>query len=280
MGQSWSRVVDDLVRNGSSASLQWEGVTLRTLFQPIHGVQSAEPVGYEAFVRAFDEAGHSLPVKQLFVRATREGSLVTLDRACRALHLRNFATVEPGAGKLFLNVEPDSAIEDLDNVREFADLVRYYGLSPKRVCLEITENNCAAEDRLAEAVAAYRDNGMSIAIDDFGVGCSNFDRLAALRPNLVKVERSMISAAVGEGKSRGMLPPMIDLLRESGSQVVVERIESAGEALLAIDSGALFLQGNYFTSPSPVILPDDFGAQVLRKLRGIRSRGVVPAVDP
>lgn len=277
MGPSWSRVVEDLVRNGSSASLQWEGVTLRTLFQPIHGVRNADCAGYEAFVRAVDPTGRAIAPKELLARAARDGKLVALDRACRALHLRNFATVEPGEGRLFLNVEPDSAIEDVESLREFADLVRYYGLAPQRICLEVVESACQDEARLAEAVMAYRELGATIAIDDFGVGCSNFDRLATLRPNLVKVERSMLAAAVGEGKSRGMLPPMIELLRESGAEVVVERVESAPEALLAIDSGAAYLQGNYFTSPSPVLLPDDFGAQVLRKLRGIRSRGPVHA---
>lgn len=277
MGPSWSRAVEDLVRNGSSASLHWEGVALRTLFQPIHGVRSAECVGYEAFVRAVDASGRAVSPKELFARAARGGRLADLDRACRTLHLRNFAMVDPGQGRLFLNVEPEAAIADLEAPRDFADLIRYYGLEPRRLCVEIVETACRDEERLPEAVACYREMGAMIAVDDFGAGCSNFQRLAALRPHLVKVERSMIAAAVGEGKSKGMLPPMIAMLRESGAQVVVERVESAPEALLAIDSGAAFLQGNYFTSPAPVLLPDDFGSQVLRKLRGLRSRGTVPA---
>lgn len=277
MGQSWSRVVDGLVRTGPAATLQWEGVTLRTLFQPIHGVRKAECAGYEAFVRAVDASGRAVSPRQLLQDAARQGRLVDLDRACRALHLANFATAEPGEGHLFLNVQPDAAVADIGSIREFANVIRYYGMSPQRVCLEIVESACASEERLAEAVLGYRELGAAIAIDDFGAGCSNFDRLAALRPDLVKVERSMIAAAVGEGKSRGLLPPMIELLRQSGAKVAVERIESASEALLAIDSGAAYLQGNYFTSPAPVLLPDDFGAQVLRKLRGMRRRGVAAA---
>ena len=276
MGQSWSRVVESLVRTGTSASLEWEGVTLRTLFQPIHGVRGAQRAGYEAFVRAADAAGRAVSPRELFARAARADQRVELDRACRVLHLCNFATVEPGEGRLFLNVEPDAAVADIEALRGFADVVRYYGISTRRLCLEVGESACGEEERLAEAVVAYRELGATVAIDDFGSGCSNFDRLAALRPDFVKVERSMIAAAVGEGKSRGMLPPIIDLLRESGAQVIVERIESASEALLAIDSGASFLQGNYLTSPSPVLLPDDFGAQVLRKLRGLRTRRPVP----
>ncbi len=270
MGQSWSRVVDDLVRSGSAASLQWDGVTLRTHFQPIHGVRHGECAGYEAFVRATGADGRPIDPKELLARAASEGRLVVLDRACRALHLRNFAMVDPGEGKLFLNVEPNAAAEDAGCVREFADLIGYYGLAPRRVCLDILEHACASEERLAAAVAAYRQIGVTIAMDDFGMGRSNFDRLARLRPNLVKVERSMLVAAVGEGKSKGMLPPVIRLLRESGAQVVVECVESAQEALLAMDSGAAFLQGNYLASPGAGIPTDDFGEQVMRKLRSLR----------
>lgn len=270
MGQSWSRVVDDLVRNGSAATLQWEGLTLRTHFQPVHGVLRAECAGYEALLRATDAGGRILNPRDLFARARRDGRLVVLDRACRALHLRNFAIVDPGAGRLFLNVEPDAAIADATTVREFGDLIRYYGLTPKRVCLEILETGCASEAELGEAVEAYREIGSGIAMDDFGVGCSNFDRLAALRPNLVKIERSVLSAAVGDGKSRGMLPPMVEVLREAGAKVVIERVESAQEAMLAIDSGANYLQGNYLASPAAAIPSDDFTVQVVRKLRSIR----------
>ena len=277
--QSWSRVVDDIVRSGSSASLRWNGVTLATHFQPIYSIRRSDCEGYEALVRATDEAGRPIEAEALFAKAAREGELLSLDRACRALHLRNFATVDPGNGKLFLNVMPDAAIEDARCVREFGDLIRYYGLVPKRVCLEVLEHGSRSEPELAEAVSAYRGIGLAIAMDDFGVGCSNFDRIAALRPDLVKVERAMLAEAVGDRKARGLMIPLFDLLRESGSQIVVERIESATEALIAIDAGASFIQGNYLAAPAAKLDRDEFSAAMIRKLLSVGSPRVAVGAD-
>lgn len=267
--QSWSRVVDDIVRSGSSASLRWNGFTLATHFQPIYSIRRTDCEGYEALVRATDGNGRPIDAEALFAGAAREGELLLLDRACRALHLRNFATVDPGRGKLFLNVTPDAAIDDASCAREFGDLIRYYGLIPKRVCVEVLQHGCRNELELAEAVCAYREIGLFIAMDDFGTSCSNFDRIAALRPDLVKVERTMLAEAVGDHKARGLMLPLFDLLRESGAQIVVERIESATEALMAIDAGATFLQGNYLAAPAARLERDEFSAAMIRKLLSV-----------
>jgi EAL domain-containing protein (putative c-di-GMP-specific phosphodiesterase class I) len=275
--QSWSRVVDDILRTGSSASFPWDGCKLTTHFQPVHGVRRPHTAGYEALLRAHDAAGNPVAPEVLLREAARSGRLLLLDRACRALHLHNFARVDPGHGRLFLNVTPDAAVADAAAPREFTDLVRYYGLVPKRVCLEVLEHGCDDEPALAAAVAAYRDQGMAIAIDDFGTGCSNFDRLAALRPELVKVERSMLAEAVGESKSRGMMAPLIAMLRESGAQIVVEAVESPQEALMAIDAGATYLQGNYLAAPAAGIASDEYILQVLHKLLEVGSPRVALA---
>jgi EAL domain-containing protein (putative c-di-GMP-specific phosphodiesterase class I) len=174
---------------------------------------------------------------------------------------------------------PDAAIADASCAREFSDLIRYYGLVPKRVCLEVLEHASRDELELAEAASVYRESGISLAMDDFGTACSNFDRIAALRPELVKVERSMLAQAVGDRKSRGLMIPLFDLLREAGAQIVVERIESANEALMAIDAGATFLQGNYLAPPAVVLERDEFSAAMVRKLLTVGAPRVAVGAD-
>ena len=63
--QSWSRVVDDIVRSGSSASLRWNGLTLASHFQPIYSIRRTDCEGYEALVRASDEAGRAIDAAKL-----------------------------------------------------------------------------------------------------------------------------------------------------------------------------------------------------------------------
>ncbi|HYC35670.1 MAG TPA: EAL domain-containing protein [Usitatibacter sp.] len=277
MKQTWAGVVDGLDREGLSASLKWGGVVLTTQFQPIFGVNGPAQAGFEALVRAVDADGRIVRAEKLFDAASRAGTLSVLDRACRALHLRNFATVDPGEGRLFLNVVPDAAVEDAARAEEFAALVRYYGLTPKRLCIEVLARPCVDETALVDAVAAYREIGAGIAMDDFGAGRSNFDRIGALRPELVKIERSMLAEAMGESRAREHFASLVRMVGDSGAKVAIGGIESAPEALLAIDSGARYLQGHYLAAPSSRLPGDDLGGRVVKRLLTLRSPGIAVA---
>ena len=270
MGHSLSRIAEDLVRTGSGESVRWQGLELRSHLQPIFSVQQAACIGYEALLRASDADGVVRP-ERLFERARQDGDLALLDWICRAIHLRKFATVDRGDRKLFLNIHPEVAVRDARSVREFADLVRYYGLAPNRLCLEVLEAPCPDEALLREAVLAHRALGVAIAMDDFGQGRSNFDRIVSLRPDLVKIDRSILTRTVGESRSRRMLPSIVQLLHEAGAQVAIEGIESADEALVAIESGADHLQGFHLAAPSATLPDEALTVGILAEL--LRMRG-------
>jgi EAL domain-containing protein (putative c-di-GMP-specific phosphodiesterase class I) len=270
VGPSLSRTAEDLVRAGNGEVVRWQGLTLRSHLQPIYSIRKPGCIGFEALIRASGDEGPVRP-DRLFDRAREEGDLILLDWICRALHLRKFATVDQGNHKLFLNVHPEAALREAKSARELADLVRYYGLTPARLTIEILEAPCADEPQLREAVAAYRGLGAAIAMDDFGLGRSNFDRIVTLRPDIVKIDRSILTRAVGEAKSRRMLPSIVELLHEAGAQVAIEGIESAHEALVAIESGADHLQGFHFAPPSAQLPDEGLTDRILGEL--LRMRG-------
>lgn len=266
-----ARHAEDVVRQGRDGTTSWEGHRLGTHFQPIFSVRRGACSGYEALLRAEDaRTGGPVPPTRLFEQS-RGDERVRLDWICRALHLRNFATVDRGDRTLFLNVFPEAALRDAHCVSEFADLVRYYGMAPRRVCVEILETDCADEGLLREAVAAYRDMGVTIAMDDFGVGRSNFDRIVSIRPDIVKIDRSVLADAVGDVKAREALPGIVKLLHDAGARVAAEGIESAAEALVAVTSGADYLQGFYFARPRPNLVDEAFSERILHELLRMRE---------
>ena len=271
MALSLSRLAEDLVRAGSGETIVWQGLTLSSHFQPIYSVREAGCIGFEALLRAHDAQGAPIKPDRLFTQVFKDGDGILLDWICRALHLRRFATMETDDRVLFVNVHPEAAVREGRMVRDFADLIRFYGLTPDRVCVEILEGSCADEGILREAVGAYRALGATIAMDDFGIGRSNFDRIVALRPDVVKIDRSVLSQAVGDNKSRRMLPAIIELLHESGAEVAIEGIESGNEALLAMDSGADLLQGFHFAAPSANVPDESLTHRILGEL--LRMRG-------
>src|SRR5258706_5945910 len=264
-GRSLAHAAEELVRAGGGRLLRWGGASLTTHFQPIYCVRRGSCLGFEALARANDADGRALRPEDFFSRtAAADRSL--LDWACRALHLRNYATVDPGDRTLFVNIHPEAAVRDARRTREFAELVRYYGLSPKRVCIEILEAPCSSEKLLREAVEGYRDMGASIAMDDFGVRCSNFDRVVGLRPDIVKIDRSILAGAAGKDKARRMLPVMIELLHEFHARVAVEGIETQAAALLAIEAKADYLQGYFFATPQSRLAKEIDGTAILDRL--------------
>jgi len=264
--RSLARAAEALLRSsGEVASLRWHDAILSTRFQPIYGVRKAFCIGFEGLVRATDPAGGVLAVESLF-SGTADGERLLLDWACRALHLRNFAMVDPGDRMLFVNVDPEVIVRDARRAREFAELIRYYGLPPKRVCIEILETACADEGLLREAVATYRDIGVYIALDDFGIGASDIERVQRLQPDIVKVDRSILAAAAGPQAFATVLPPLVHELHQARCRVAIEGIETRAQAMAAIGAKSDYLQGFLFAQPDVQLDEEMTGVAVLDAL--------------
>ena len=263
--RSYALAAEELVRAGGGASFRWEGARIATHFQPIYSVRTRMCLGFEALARATDAAGRMVAADDFFSRIP-DASRGLLDWACRALHLRNYATVDPGDRMLFINVHPEAAARDARRAIELGDLIRYYGLLPKRVCIEILECDCSDEAALRDAVLAYRSLGACVALDDFGVGCSDFGRVRSLRPDVVKVDRSVIGTWGATEIGRKSLRQMVADLRACGAKVAIEGVETRDEALLAVDVKADSLQGRFFAAPGEGLSGEVVGTEVLDQL--------------
>jgi EAL domain-containing protein (putative c-di-GMP-specific phosphodiesterase class I) len=267
---SWARLAEDRVRAGSAGSVDWQGLRVSSHFQPLYCTRRARSVGYEALARCVDPRHGALPPARLFEATPPEGR-VLLDWTLRALHLRNFAVVDPGDRMLFLNIHPEAAVNDARDGRELAGLIRYYGLVPRRVCVEILEAGCADERLLREAVARYRELGVSVALDDFGTARANLDRVVALRPDIVKIDLALFpDAVVGEARSRRMLAAAVAMLHEAHARVAIGGVETLAHARAAIGAKADYVQGVHFCAPQAA-LPDDAHGQ--QRLETLCARG-------
>jgi EAL domain-containing protein (putative c-di-GMP-specific phosphodiesterase class I) len=91
---------------------------------------------------------------------------------------------------------------------------------------------------LKRFISHFRQLGCLIAIDDFGAGHSNFDRIWDLQPDIVKIDRRLIQDAGHSRRVERILTGIVSLLHEAGSLVVVEGVETEDEALVAIAANA------------------------------------------
>lgn len=135
-----------------------------------------------------------------------------------------------------------------------------------RVVLEILEARQETTAVLADAVAALRQHGFLVALDDFGAGFTNLGRVWDLRPDVVKLDRELICKAASSYRNARSLLRLVDLLHDIGTFIVVEGIETEEQALLCLDCDADFVQGYYFAKPSYEIGPMHVSQDAVRTL--------------
>lgn len=232
-----------------------EGLVLHSHFQPIFSFAHRRVVGHEGLLRAWTDGGRQLSPYTVFASARSEPELLTLDRLARLLHSLNFARLNPPGEAsvqwLFLNAEPNAFAHAGQYGRFFPEMLASVGIPPSHVVVEVLETAIENNRQLARAVDYFRDIGCLIAIDDFGAGHSNVDRVWRLRPDIVKLDRSLIADAADNPEARHILPGLVTLLHEAGSLVLAEGIENDWEAFLAMEADCDLVQGYYFATPSP-----------------------------
>ena len=233
---------------GQIVHLQWDNLVLHSVFHPIYSASHGQAMGVEALVRGRDEVGCGIPPPEMIHRAHVLGVMDQWDQAVRLMHLHNLSLVQTTA-RLFLNITPGGPLANGFRPESFVDTLHAYGMSPDRVVFELLETSVQDEARLADAVALYRDLGCAVAIDDFGAGASNFERLWYISPDVIKVDRVLLTHAARVPGGRRLLGELVGLLHEGGAMVVLEGVESHNEVVLALEADADFVQGFAFCRP-------------------------------
>ncbi|ACR30315.1 Cyclic diguanylate phosphodiesterase [Burkholderia glumae BGR1] len=225
-------------------------LSLSSMFQPIFSLSHQRAVGYEGLLRAHDALDRVVAPVDVFGEAARHGDVMLVDRLAQALHLENFSLLGAAREWLFLNVHPGVLTDQFQTAALLANLKRL-GISPRRVVLEVLEQRADDLDRLAEAVKAFREHGFLIALDDFGAGHSNIERIWQLNPDIVKLDRIMLSHAQHRSGQTAILHGLVTLLHEAGKLVLIEGIETEHDAQVALACEADFVQGYFFGRPAP-----------------------------
>ncbi|MBF0383228.1 MAG: EAL domain-containing protein, partial [Magnetococcales bacterium] len=236
-------------------NLIYGNAILNSVFQPIFSLSRYSPVGYEGLMRGLTLDGNAVSPTHLFGEAEAKGELKKLDRCSRALHISNFQSLGLDEGWLFLNLNP--RMMDLESMSakpkspgQFTtQLLKHFNFSAKRVVVELLEKKITNESILKDTVTVLRQAGVMVAIDDFGAGHSNFDRIWKFKPDIVKLDRSIIVDAIHNSHARRSLPSLISILHEAGCLVLIEGIETRDQALIAMDANADLVQGYYFSRP-------------------------------
>ncbi|HEV3424812.1 MAG TPA: bifunctional diguanylate cyclase/phosphodiesterase [Paraburkholderia sp.] len=245
---------DDQSQPSGNARPRWDEYYLTSHFQPLFSLSHQKQVGFEALLRGEQSDGTLVAPAVLFAPRplSDEGAL---DRTSHAVHLGNAQRLIPGHAWIFLNILPATFVAE-GYADQLAGLARSAQLEPEKIVLEILESHGGSVDDMSRAAARYREHGFLIAVDDFGAGQSNLDRLFRIKPDFVKLDGELIRATV-PGTQQSILPKLVSLLHQAGMLVVVEGVETTEELSLAVESNVDFAQGFLLGRPAAEIAPPD-----------------------
>lgn len=223
---------------------------ISTLFQPIVSTLEKRVVGYEALTRGPSNSPLHSPLT-LFATARHFGLLTDLEIVCRRSAVHQFC--EQGfEGQLFLNVSPESLLEQQHYPGRTLSILRDYGIKPDQVVIELTEHSPIDNVGLLQsALHHYRDMGFSIALDDLGAGYSSLRLWTELQPEFVKIDRHFIDGIHRDPIKREFVGSILNMAKASRSHVIAEGIELAEELRVLESMGVDWVQGYWLGRPAP-----------------------------
>jgi diguanylate cyclase (GGDEF)-like protein len=240
---------------------------LSTVFQPIVCLATGEPAAFEALSR-FSNGNP----QEVFDRAVLHGTQASLEAAALGSALAAWDGTLPVSlnlsGATLCTPEVAAALE--------GDL--------SHVILELTESDSAASSAAAlAAVEDLRARGARIAVDDFGVGFSNVERVAMLNPDLLKLDMSLVRGIDRNPMLQAVVRGCLAYVEETGALICAEGIETAAELQTLLELGVQLGQGYFLGRPQPYEHYDgctDLGVDAPYDLfrRAEDASGTVPAV--
>ena len=223
-----------------------------TYFQPILSARQMSIVGLEALSRGVGADSGVICPRTLFKAAGEAGLTAELDQLCRQQAVRAFSRLRADARDhmLFLNLHVPVAQTPAALANEIDELVTMAGIGPRSLAIEILEAEIQDMGQVRSLVNLLRSRGFLIVLDDVGSGHSNLDRIPFIKPDLLKVDRTLIARIDTDYHKRGTLKSLVDLGRKIGALVVAEGVETEGEAMVALELGADLLQGFCLGEPN------------------------------
>ena len=211
-------------------------------YQPIVDLKSRNIHHFEALARLPQTSGPAPAIRM----AEELGLIEDFDRIVVEMAMRRM--LAPGASTLKVAVNVSGA--SLTNDSYVSAVLALTAATPQirsRLLIEVTETAALAD--LASAnrrLAALRETGIKVCIDDFGAGSASFDYLRGLNVDVVKIDGSLVREVQSDARTRTMIAHLIELCRSLKLETVGEMVEQEEQARMLQELGVTHAQGWLF----------------------------------
>jgi EAL domain-containing protein (putative c-di-GMP-specific phosphodiesterase class I) len=218
------------------------------VLQPIVDVGSGALVAAEALARFAGRPDET--VDETFALAYASGRGAHLEAACIRAARAKRAELAPAIA-LTLNVSPDALMHESVKQALAGDLTG--------VIVEITEHASADLAAARTLIDDLRRRGAKIAVDDTGTGYAGLLRLTEVRPDIVKLDRGLVTGVRTSLEKSAVIEALVSLSHRMGAQVLGEGVQTQDDLIGLAELGVDLAQGWFIAMPSwtlPAGLPE------------------------
>ena len=226
----------------------------RLAYQPIISLADGRITGFEALIRWEHPWRGLLAPEEFMPAAERSGLIVDIgwwvvEHAC--VQMREWLTRFPDQTGLTMSVNMSATqFQQEDLVERIDEILERVGLEPSALKLEVAENLLVQDDeRLTQVIAALRERGITLCIDDFGRGCTPLGQLHSFPVDTLKIDRSFVSRIGFSGNSTRLVETIVALSQTLGLASVAQGVETQEQLEFLRQLGPGFAQGFLFSTP-------------------------------
>ena len=236
----------------SSFCLLMEKNLFKFHFQPIVDARNAQIYAYEALMRT-DILINLSPLEILAV-AREYNRLYDVEKATVFGIMERFVLDYSSFSgcKVFINTIPGHFLNDRDCAAVRAQFESYLDC----FVFELTEQDATTDEELYRLKSLCKTGSSAqIAIDDFGAGHSNIVNVLRYAPQIIKIDRALISGISGDRNKQLFVRNTIDFAHQNGIKALAEGVETADELRTVIECGIDLIQGTYTGRPAAHPIP-------------------------
>jgi EAL domain-containing protein (putative c-di-GMP-specific phosphodiesterase class I) len=235
----------------------FEPGSLTTVFQPIVEIHGGERSVFAVEALTRGPRGTNIERSDvLFEYVRRKRGEARMDRLAIAAALREaraFQDLPEPPAALSLNVHAATLEQDRDLPCWLHGLAEECEIPGERLIVEIVEHAPPWSGRcFLDSLDRLRALGLRIALDDVGLGQSNFRMILDCRPDLLKIDRHFVAGAGRDDHRRAVLESIAGLARRLGGRAVAEGIEEEEDLTAAAEAGIDLFQGFLLARPLPL----------------------------
>ena len=219
-------------------------------FQPIIDNKTQKIVKYESLVRLIDK-NQKVLTPYFFLDIAKKTDYYSKITDIVLEHSFNFLqqckAVDVSINLSAIDIEQKETRENifqlLENNKEYTS----------RVVFELLEDETIRDfELIKEFIRNVKEYGVAIAIDDFGSGYSNFERLLDYQPDILKIDGSLIKNIENSDYSLSLVKSIVAFAKEQNIATVAEFIENENIFKIINEIGVDYSQGYFFGKPEPL----------------------------